>query len=92
MTNTSTKRVRYFYCDGIGYSNVEMLWAANPVTDTAYWWSGSDGWRKSAMVNGCLQYFEKQPHLHPVSLYQVQHMNPKPFKRNVTTTPTTNPQ
>ena len=67
------------------HGQVEMLWAVDVATDTAYWWCASEGWCSSTMTNGVLAYFEKCSHLEPVSLYQVKHMNPKAYKPNATT-------
>jgi hypothetical protein len=81
MTNTSTKRVRYYYSkqqNNWGY--VEMLWAVDPNVDKAFWWSSSVGWRDSTMTDDVLKYFQTQSHLLPVSLYQVQHMKPRAYK------------
>lgn len=80
MTNTSTKRVRYFWHPE-NYNEPEMLWAVDPNKDRAWYWN--NGWKESGIRDGVLGWFLRQESKQEVFLYQVQHMGKVKAPKNL---------
>lgn len=80
MTNTSTKRVRYFTKLPDRIIDYQMVWA---VCGTEAWYWDKDHWRVSMMSDtpgGVLEWYEEDEYAIPVHYYQIKALGVLPLK------------